>query len=75
MNIPVINLHLSNAKFNTKNFTIRHCQMVSWLVNNFQKIKSGEITYQDYLSFGGSLGITTFVEECFNAYKEQEYAY
>lgn len=50
-----------------------HCQMISWLIENFQKIKSQEVTYKDYESFGNSKGVRVFSEESFNIFKQQEY--
>ena len=47
--------------------------MVSWLITNFRKIKSEEVTYKDYESFGNSQGIMTYNEESFNTFKEQQY--
>jgi hypothetical protein len=47
--------------------------MVSWLISNFRKIKSGEVTYSDYEKEGNANGIMTYNEESFNIFKEQQY--
>ena len=69
-----INLHLSSTYHaDSRTYRLGHCQMVSYLIDNFRKIKSNEVTYKDYESFGKSLGIMTFNEESFNTFKEQQY--
>lgn len=74
MENSVINLHLSSVNSaETRNYKLRHCKIVSWLMYSFNGIKSGEITYEDYKSFGDSLGINTYKQECFEAFREQEY--
>jgi hypothetical protein len=74
MKNSVIDLHLSSTHYaDSRSYRLGHCQMVSWLINNFRKIKSEEVTYKDYESFGNSQGIITYNEESFNTFKEQQY--
>ena len=74
MNKSVIDLHLSSTQYaDNRGFKLAHCQMVTWLINNFQSIKDEEVTYEDYKSFGKSQGISTYNEESFNLFKEQQY--
>jgi hypothetical protein len=74
MKNSIIDLHLSSTHYSdTRTYRLRHCQMVSWLISNFRKIKSGEITYKDYEKEGNSKGIMIYNEESFNNFKEQEY--
>ena len=74
MEKSVIDLHLSSTYFSdSRSYRFGHCQMVSWLINNFRKIKSEEVTYKDYESFGNSQGIMTYNEETFNTFKGQQY--
>jgi len=74
MKDSIINLHLSSTYYaDTRSYRLGHCQMVSWLINNFRKIKSEEITYQDYEKEGNYNGIMTYSEESFNNFKEQQY--
>jgi hypothetical protein len=74
MKISVIDLHLSSTHCaNSRSYRLGHCQMVSWLINNFRKIKSEEVTYKMYEEYGNSLGIMTYNEEFFNTFKEQQY--
>lgn len=69
-----IDLHLSSTHYaDSRSYKIGHCEMVTWLVTNFRKIKSEEITYQDYEKFGNSLGIMTYNDESFNNFKNQKY--
>lgn len=74
METSIIDLHLSSTHHaDTRGYRLDHCQMVTWLINNFEQIKSGEVSYEDYKSFGSSLGITTYVEQCFNIFKKKQY--
>lgn len=74
MKTPIIDLHLSSTYYaDSRNYRLGHCQMVSWLISNFRKIKSGEITYKDYESFGNSQGIMIYNEESFIVFKERQY--
>lgn len=74
MKNSIIDLHLSSTHYaDSRSHRLGHCQMVSWLINNFRKIKSEEVTYKDYESFGNSQGIMTYNEESFNTFKEQQY--
>lgn len=71
--ISVIEVHLGSANHaRTRDFRLMHCIMVSWLIHNFEKIKSGEVTYQDYDKKGSELGIATYIEESFEVFKSQE---
>lgn len=74
MEKSIIDLHLSSTYYaDTRGYCLNHCQMVTWLINNFKQIKSGKVSYEDYKSFGNSLGITTYTEESFNIFKQQQY--
>jgi hypothetical protein len=74
MENSIIDLHLSSTHYaETRTYRLGHCQMVSWLISNFRKIKSGEVIYQDYEKEGNSNGIMTYNEESFNNLKEQQY--
>ena len=74
MKHSIIDLHLSSTYYaDSRSYRLGHCQMVSWLITNFRKIKSEEVTYKDYEKFGNSLGIMTYNEESFNNFKNQEY--
>lgn len=74
MKNSIIDLHLSSTHYtNSKSYRLGHCQMVSWLINNFKEIKSGEVTYEMYVGYGNGLGIMTFNEESFNILKESQY--
>ncbi len=74
MKDSVINLHLSSVKYaDERIYRLGHCQMVSWLLKNFRKIKSEEVTYQDYIKEGNSNGIITYKEEAFINFKNQKY--
>ena len=74
MENSIIDLHLSSTYYaDRRSYRLEHCQMVSWLLNNFRKIISEEVTYKDYESFGNSQGIMTYNEESFNNFKEQQY--
>lgn len=74
MTTSIIDLHLSSTQYaDTRTYKLGHCQMVAWLIENFRKIKSGEITYQDYEKEGSSNGISTFKEESFELFKSQDY--
>jgi len=74
MKDSAIDLHLSSTYYaERRGYRLGHCQMVSWLISNFKKIKSGEVTYKDYEEKGNSLGIMTCNEESFNNFKNQEY--
>jgi hypothetical protein len=73
MKNSIIDLHLNSAYYaNTRTYRLGHCQMVSWLISNFSKIKSGEVTYQDYYDESKSNRIVTYNEESFNNFKEQQ---
>ena len=58
----------------SKTYRVRLCKMVTWLDFNFKQIQSGEITYQDYDKKASELGITTYIEEIFNDFKNQDTA-
>ena len=74
MKHSIIDLHLSSTYYaDSRSYRLGHCQMVSRLITNFRKIKSEEVTYKDYESFGNSPGIMTYNEESFNTFKEQQY--
>ncbi len=83
MKNSIIDLHLSSTHYadtrrcsptkRIRTYRLGHCQMVSWLISNFRKIKSGEVTYKDYEKEGNSNGIMTYNEESFNNFKNQEY--
>jgi len=74
MNNSIIDLHLSSTYFaDRRTYRLGHCQMVSWLISNFRKIKSKEITYEDYRKESSSNGIMTYNEESFNNFKNQKY--
>ena len=74
MENSVIDLHLSSTRYaDSRSYRLGHCQMVSWLISNFRKIKSEEVTYKMYEGYGNGLGIITYNEESFDAFKEQEY--
>lgn len=74
MKNSIIDLHLSSTHYADKrSYRLGHCQMVSWLLDNFRKIKSEEVTYKMYVGYGSRLGIMTYNEESFNIFKEQQY--
>lgn len=74
MKNSIIDLHLSSTYYaDNRSYRLSHCQMVSWLIDNFRKIKSGEVTYKMYVGYGNGLGIMTYNEETFNTFKEQQY--
>jgi len=74
MKDSVIDLHLSSTYYaDSRSYHLGHCQMVSWLLDNFRKIKSEEVTYKMYVGYGNGLGIMTYNEESFNTFKEQQY--
>lgn len=74
MKDSVIDLHLSSTYYgDSRSYRLGHCQMVSWLIDNFRKIKSEEVTYKMYVGYGNGLGIMTYNEESFNTFKEQQY--
>jgi hypothetical protein len=74
MKASIIDLHLMSVNTaRTRDHAISHCEMVTWLADNFIKIKSEEVTYQDYLKKGNSNGIYVYNEESFNNFKTQEY--
>jgi uncharacterized protein YbcV (DUF1398 family) len=47
--------------------------MVYWIVSNFRKMKSGEVTYQEYVNEAKSAGIMHFNEQKFEEYKTQDF--
>lgn len=70
----VINLHISCLQYpDSRIVMLGHCQMVSWLIENFRKIKNLEVTYKDYESFGNSKGVRIFSEESFTVFQNQKY--
>lgn len=74
MNNSIIDLHLNSTYLaDRRTYRLGHCQMVSWLISNFRKIKSEEITYEDYRKESSSNGIMTYNEESFNNFKNQKY--
>lgn len=69
----LINLHFSSTYGNKRSYGLGHCQVVSWLINNFKAIKDGSIVFSDYVKYASSHGISTFNEESFNTFKAQTY--
>ena len=70
----IIDIHLSCTHYaDTRTYRLGHCQIVSWLMNNFRKIKSEEVVYQDYVTYCQSNGNSYYNEESFDIFKNQEY--
>ena len=71
---PIIDNHLSSTYYADRRcYRLGHCKVVTWLLENFRKIKSDEVTYNDYIKYCNKQGLSYFNEESFNVYKEREY--
>ena len=70
----IIDMHLDSAQYAEKrSYRLGHCQVVSWLLDNFRAIKANEVTYKDYEGYVRGHGLNYFNEESFNIFKEGEY--
>jgi len=72
--MTLLDLHLSSAyNADQRGYRISHACMVYWIVSNFRKMKSGEVTYQEYVNEAKSAGIMHFNEQKFEEYKTQDF--
>ena len=70
----VIDMHLSSVQYaDTRSYKLGHCQVVSWLLENFRAIKADKVTYNDYVTYLKGQGLNYFNEESFNVLKDREY--